>query len=224
MRVLVIEDDVGISRFVEKGLREAAFAVDVAGDGLTGGMLARRDAYDLVVLDLMLPQRDGLGVLRDLRRAGRAVPVICLTARDTVADRVAGLDAGADDYLVKPFSMSELLARIRAVLRRGTATASGVLVVGDLRIDPQSRTVERAGRRIELSPKEFALLEYLARNAGHPVGRTMLLEHVWDCRFDPQTNVIDVHINRLRRKVDDGAGTELIHTVRGVGYVLRADD
>jgi two-component system OmpR family response regulator len=224
MRVLVIEDDPAISAFLVKGLREATFAVDSAADGPAGEAMARAGGYDLIVLDLMLPGRDGLGVLRRLRSAGQRAPVICLTARDTVGDRVAGLDAGADDYLVKPFSFAELLARIRAVLRRGSAGPGlpTVLCVADLRIDPAARTVERGRRRIDLAPREYALLEYLARNAGAILTRTMILEHVWDCNFDPQTNVVDVHINRLRRKIDDGASEPLIHTVRGVGYVLRS--
>lgn len=223
MRVLVVEDDPSISGFVEKGLREAMFAVDVAADGATGEQLARNGSYDLIVLDLMLPRRDGLSLLRNLRQRGLQTPVICLTAKDTVQDRVAGLDAGADDYLVKPFSIAELLARMRAVLRRGTPATMTVLQIGDLKIDPAARTVERAGRRIDLSPKEYALLEYLARNEGHILTRTMILDHVWDCRYDPQTNVVDVHINRLRRKADEGQAYPLIQTVRGVGYVLRRD-
>lgn len=169
----------------------------------------------------MLPQRDGLTVLRNLRNRGQQVPVICLTAKDTVQDRIAGLDAGADDYLIKPFSVAELLARIRAVLRRGSSSGNlTVSRIGDLKIDMASRTVERAGRRIELSPKEYALLEYLARNEGHILTRAMILRHVWNCLYDPQTNVVDVHINRLRRKVDDGHAP-LISTVRGAGYVLQ---
>jgi DNA-binding response OmpR family regulator len=221
MRVLVIEDDPSISAFVEKGLREVTFAVDVAADGQSGEQFAQRGCYDLIVMDLMLPRRDGLTVLRNLRQSGRQTPVICLTAKDTVQDRVAGLDAGADDYLVKPFSMAELLARMRAVLRRGMPAATAMFCIGDLKIDPAARTVERAGRRIDLSVKEYALLEYLARNESYILTRTMILEHVWDCRYDPQTNVVDVHINRLRRKIDDGQAYPLIHTARGVGYVLR---
>jgi heavy metal response regulator len=221
MRVLVIEDDPSISAFLEKGLREAAFAVDVAANGVRGEQLARNESYDVILLDLMLPQKNGLSILRSLRYRGQQVPVICLTAKDTVQDRVAGLDAGADDYLVKPFSVAELLARIRAVLRRGIPAANTSLRIGDLKIDPAARTVERSGRRIELSPKEYAVLEYLARNEGHILTRTMILQHVWDCRYDPQTNVVDVHINRLRRKIDDGYGYPLISTVRGAGYVIR---
>jgi heavy metal response regulator len=221
MRVLVIEDDPSISAFLRRGLREAAFAVDIAANGVTGEQLARNEPYDVILLDLMLPQKSGLAILRTLRDEGRHTPVICLTAKDTVHDRVSGLDAGADDYLVKPFSVAELLARIRAVLRRGAPAANANLRIADLKINPVARIVERAGRRIDLSPKEYALLEYLARNEGHILTRTMILQHVWDCRYDPQTNVVDVHINRLRRKVDDGHANFLIHTVRGAGYVLR---
>jgi len=223
MRILVVEDDPSISSFLEKGLREATFAVDVAADGATGERLAQSKCYDLLVLDLMLPRKDGLTLLRNLRERSLRTPVICLTAKDTVQDRIAGLDAGADDYLVKPFSIAELLARIRAVLRRGTPTGLTILTIGDLKIDPAARTVERARRRIDLSPKEYALLEYLVRNEGHILTRTMILDHVWDCRYDPQTNVVDVHTNRLRRKVDEGQAYPLIQTVRGVGYVLRTE-
>lgn len=223
MKILVIEDDPSISAFLEKGLREAAFAVDTAANGVRGEQLARTEAYDLILLDLMLPQKSGLAVLHGLRDRGQRVPIICLTAKDTVQDRVAGLDAGADDYLVKPFSVAELLARMRAVLRRGVPAADTTIKVSDLKIDPAARSVERDGRRIDLSPKEYAVLEYLARNEGHILTRTMILQHVWDCRYDPQTNVVDVHINRLRRKVDDGHSRPLIRTVRGAGYVIRED-
>jgi two-component system OmpR family response regulator len=221
MRVLVIEDDPSISAFLKKGLREAEFAVDIAANGITGEQLARNEAYDVILLDLMLPQKSGLSVLRTLRDEGQHTPVICLTAKDTVHDRVSGLDAGADDYLVKPFSVAELLARIRAIMRRGAPAANANLRIADLKINPVARIVERAGRRIDLSPKEYSLLEYLARNEGHILTRAMILQHVWDCRYDPQTNVVDVHINRLRRKIDDGHPNSLIHTVRGAGYVLR---
>jgi two-component system OmpR family response regulator len=221
MRALVIEDDPSIAGFLKKGLREAGFAVDVAANGVTGEQLARNEYYDIILLDLMLPQKSGLSVLTGLRERGQQTPVICLTAKDTVHDRIAGLDAGADDYLVKPFSVAELLARIRAVLRRGTSSGKTVLRIADLKIDPAGRIVERGGRRIDLSPKEYAVLEYLARNEGHILTRTMILQHVWDCRYDPQTNVVDVHINRLRRKIDDGYPNPLINTVRGAGYVLR---
>jgi two-component system copper resistance phosphate regulon response regulator CusR len=223
MRVLVVEDDNHVARFIEKGLREASYAVDLADDGNTGLRLALGGGYDVIVLDLMLPGRDGFSVLASLREKSVATPVICLTACDSVNDRVRGLDLGADDYLAKPFSFAELMARIRALLRRGAALATNTVVVGDLVVDLVSRRVERGGRRIDLSAREFALLECLGRSAGQVLSRTTLLERVWDMNQDPMTNVVDVHINRLRRKVDHGFVQPLIHTIRGVGYVLRAE-
>ncbi|MCB9850731.1 MAG: heavy metal response regulator transcription factor [Phycisphaerales bacterium] len=222
MRALVVEDENAVASFIERGLQEAAFAVDVAGDGDAGLHLATTEYYDVIVLDLLLPQRDGFSVLRALREQGIATPVICLTARDALDDRVRGLNLGADDYLVKPFSFVELLARIRAVMRRGQTLADNPISVGDLTVDVVTRAVERSGQRIDLSAREYALLEYLARHAGEVVSRTMILERIWDMRHDPKTNVIDVHINRLRRKVDAGFDSPLIHTVRGCGYVLKA--
>jgi heavy metal response regulator len=221
MRVLVVEDELRVRSFLERGLQEAGFAVDVAADGEDGLRLALVHPYDAIVLDLMLPKRDGLSVLRELRGAGRATPVLVLTARDEVDDRVRGLDAGADDYLPKPFAFAELLARVRALLRRGTARPS-LLEIGDLRIDLLSRKAVRAGVKLELTQKEFALLEYLARHEGEVVTRTMISEHVWDMNFDSFSNVIDVYIRYLRRKIDEPFGTKLIHTRRGVGYVLTA--
>lgn len=219
MRLLVVEDDTRVRSFIQRGLTEAGFAVDSASDGVEGLSLALLNPYDAIVLDLMLPGRDGLAVLRELRAAGRAVPVLVLTARDELEDRVRGLETGADDYLVKPFAFAELLARIRALLRRGTARAS-VIEVDDLRIDLAARRVERAGNKIDLTPKEFALLEYLAHHAGEVVTRTMISEHVWDMNFDSFSNVIDVYVRYLRRKVDAPFERKLIHTRRGVGYVL----
>ena len=224
MRILVIEDDPGVAAFVGKGLREAAYATDLADNGIDGFDLACSNQYDVIVLDLMLPGKDGFTVLGDLRGRGVKTPVICLTARDAIDDRVKGLNLGADDYLTKPFSFAELLARIRALLRRGERVASNPIVVGDLSIDVLARNVHRGQRRIDLSPNEFALLEYLARNAGHVLSRTMILEHVWDMHQDPMTNVVDVHINRLRKKVDIPPCQPFIHTIRGVGYVLRAEN
>ncbi|MCB9852087.1 MAG: response regulator transcription factor [Phycisphaerales bacterium] len=221
MRALIIEDDRGVASFLERGLRENGFGVDVSFDGDSGYAVAARNEHDIIVLDLMLPGRDGFSILRDIRRSGQTTPVICLTARDAVDDRVTGLDFGADDYLVKPFSFAELLARIRALMRRGTLLADNPIQIGDLSIDIVTRQVQRAGRRIDLSAREFSLLEYLARHAGQVVSRTMLLEKVWDMNRDPQTNVVDVHINRLRKKVDHGFSQALIHTMRGVGYVMR---
>ncbi len=221
MRALVIEDDNRIRGFIDKGLREASYAVEASDDGEAGLKLALNGGYDAIILDLMLPSRDGFSVLREIRQAGIQTPVICLTARDSVEDRVRGLDLGADDYLPKPFTFTELLARLRALLRRGTALAANTIVVGDLTIDVVSRRVERGGKRIDLSSREFSLLECLGRSSGQVLSRTMLLERVWDMDQDPMTNVVDVHINRLRRKVDHGFDRTLIHTIRGVGYVLR---
>ncbi len=224
MRALLVEDDPSVSQFVSGGLRAAAFAVDVAADGVDGSHLARTEPYDVIVLDLMLPGKDGFAVLRELRSAQVTTPVICLTARDNVDDKVKGLDLGADDYLAKPFSFAEFLARVRALLRRGAALTQNPIVVADLSVDMVTRIVTRGGRRIDLAPNEFALLAYLARNAGSVLSRAMILEHVWNMNQDPLTNVIDVHINRLRRKIDSGFAVPLIRTVRGVGYVLREPD
>lgn len=223
MRALVVEDEPVVASFIEGCLREASIAVDVADDGQHGYQLATENAYDVIVLDLMLPVRDGFSVLRGLRAEGILTPVICLTARDAVDDRVTGLDCGADDYLVKPFSPSELLARIRAMMRRTSSVSVNPIRVGDLMIDLVTRHVERCGQRIDLSVKEFALLECLARNQGHVLTRTMILEKVWDMNQDPLTNVVDVQMTRLRKKIDHGFGSQLIHTVRGVGFVLRAE-
>lgn len=221
MHVLVIEDDPSVASFLHKGLREASYAVDVATDGPQAARLAGTGDYDVIVLDLMLPGKDGLAVLRDIRERGIHTPVICLTARDTIDDRVRGLDTGADDYLAKPFSFVELLARMRALLRRGREVVANPLEVADLVIDVMAHSIHRGGRRIELSPNEYALLKYMIRHAGQVLSRTMILNHVWGIRHNPQTNVVDVHINRLRKKVDYGFHPPLIHTIRGVGYVLR---
>ena len=215
----MVEDEARVRSFLERGLQEAGFAVDACADGDAGLQCALVYSYDAIVLDLMLPRRSGLDVLAELRRGGRSTPVLVLTARDRVEERVRGLDAGADDYLAKPFAFAELLARLRALLRRGTSSASAI-EVGDLRIDLVARRVQRGGQRIELTPKEFALLEYLARHAGQVVTRTMIAEHVWDMNFDSFTNVIDVYIRYLRRKLDEPFERKLIHTRRGVGYVL----
>ncbi|HEY3243334.1 MAG TPA: response regulator transcription factor [Phycisphaerae bacterium] len=223
MRILLVEDDLGVQTFVSRGLREESFAVDVAGDGEVGYERALQDAYDAVILDLMLPGMDGLTIVRGLRARKITTPILCLTARDAIRDRVAGLNAGADDYLPKPFSFSELLARLRALLRRGTRFTGDVISIDDLTLDPQTHVVTRRGARIELSRREFALLQYLALYAGEAVSRTALLEHVWDTNQDPFSNVVDVHVNRLRRKIDHGFDRPLIHTIRGVGYALRAD-
>jgi two-component system copper resistance phosphate regulon response regulator CusR len=223
MRVLVVEDNPEMGTRLEQGLREHGFAVDLVADGGQAYRYAATGVYDLLILDRMLPGREGIDVLQDLRAAGVTAPAIFLTARGSVADRVEGLDAGADDYLVKPFSFAELLARIRVVLRRGSEPLPSILRVTDLSLDPAARVVERGGQRIDLSPKQFALLHYLMRHSGQVVSRTMIQEHVWNFDFDGLTNVVDVHINRLRNKIDRGFDRPLIHTLRGVGYVLRKE-
>ena len=223
MRILVVEDENKLAAFVRQALAEEGHAVDVAHDGEAGLGLASTTDYDLLVLDWLLPGRDGLAVCRALRDSGSRLPILMLTARDSVEDRISGLDAGADDYLVKPFALGELLARARALLRRGPAATPLVLRVGDLTLDPATRRVRRDGREIILSAKEYALLEYLMRQAGRIVARTRIMEHVWDFDFDCGTNVIDVYINYLRNKVDRGHDVKLIQTVRGVGYRLSED-
>ena len=221
--ILLIEDDPGVSGFIRQGLREAGHDVTVIEDGHAGLKAATTQTFDVIVLDLMLPGRDGFSIIQELRRSGNHTPVICLTARDGVDDRVKGLNLGADDYLVKPFSFSELLARVHALSRRGGAAAIKPIVVGDLSIDVLTRKVQRGGKRIDLSAREYALLEYLGRAAGSVLTRTMILEHVWEMDQDPMTNVVDVHINRLRKKVDHGFARPLIQTIRGVGYALREE-
>ena len=220
MRVLIVEDEAKTADYLAKGLREHGFVADVARDGRDGLHLAQSESYDVVILDVMLPGRDGWTVLRDLRSSGSSLPVLFLTARDSVQDRVRGLDLGADDYLVKPFAFSELLARIRTILRRGSLRQPEELSVGDLDLNLVRRKVQRAGQKLELSPKEFSLLSLLMRRAGEVLSRTLIAEQVWDMNFDSDTNVVDVHIRRLRAKVDDPFDRKLIHTVRGAGYVL----
>ncbi len=224
MRALVVEDDVTIAAFVGRGLREAGFAVDEAHDGDTGLELALREPYDVAIVDVMLPGRSGLDLVEELRRRRVTTPVLLLSARRSVDDRVRGLQAGADDYLVKPFAFAELLARVQALIRRATGTAEPtVLRHADLSLDLVTRRVVRAGVPIELRPREFALLEYLLRHPGRVLSKTMILSHVWGYQFDPGTNVVDVLVSRLREKVDRPFEQKLIKTVRGVGYVLRAD-
>ncbi|MDJ0949684.1 MAG: response regulator transcription factor [Alphaproteobacteria bacterium] len=223
MRVLVIEDDSETAGYIAKGLGEHGFTVDVAADGKQGLVQALDGGYDVAVVDRMLPGLDGVALVEALRKAGQDTPVLFLSAMGAVQDRVAGLKGGGDDYLVKPFAFSELLARIEALTRRGGgAPRETTLRVGDLVMDLLSREVSRAGRPIALQPREFRLLEYLMRHAGRVVTRTMLLEQVWDYHFDPQSNVIDVHVSRLRQKIDRDFETPLLHTVRGAGYSLRA--
>ena len=220
MKLLVVEDEEKSAAFLRSGLSESGFVVDVAHDGREGLLLARSGQYDLMILDVMLPGRDGWSVLEELRRDGRPVPVLVLSAVGGTADRVRGLELGADDYLPKPFAFSELLARVRSVLRRGPARQADVLSAADLELDVTRHRGSRAGKRLDLTPKEFQLLALLLRRAGEVVTRRAISEQVWEMHFDPGTNVVDVHIRRLRAKVDDPFPTKLIHTVRGMGYVL----
>jgi len=222
MRILIAEDDVALASFVKKGLEAEHYATDVSADGEQSRAMASELDYDLVVLDLNMPRLDGVAVLRYLRTKKPSMPILVLTGRARVEDRVQCLDLGADDYLIKPFSFTELSARIRALLRRSHLPAESVLEVDDLKLDRVERKVERGGKRIELTSKEFGLLEYLMRNAGRRITRAMIIEHVWNLSFDTCTNVVDVYVNYLRRKVDDGHEKRLIHTIRGVGYELSA--
>ncbi len=221
MRVLIVEDERKISDFIKRGLKEEGYSVDAAYDGEEGYFLATTGEYDLIVLDIMLPKIDGISLCRKLREEKIVAPVIMLTAKDSVRDKVNGLDSGADDYLVKPFAFEEFLARIRALLRKRDSNAATKLQTGDLVLDLMTHKITRSGREIELTTKEYALLEYLMRNAGTVVTRTMISEHVWDVNFDTYTNVIDVYINYLRNKIDRGHKNKLIHTLRGRGYVLK---
>lgn len=221
MHILVVEDQLKTAQYLQKGLTESGFIVDVAASGVDGIHLARTGSYDLIVLDVMLPGMDGWQVLRELRRE-KNTPVIFLTARGEVEDRVKGLDLGADDYLVKPFAFSELLARIRTLLRRGSEREPDVLRVADLEVDVRTRRVTRGGKPIHLTVKEFALLHLLARRQGEVLSRTLIAEHVWDMNFDSDTNVVEVAVRRLRSKIDEPYAQKLIHTIRGVGYVMEA--
>lgn len=221
MRILIVEDEPKTAAYVSKGLSEHAYVTDIANDGIEGLHLATSGQYDLVLLDVMLPGADGWTVLEGIRRQ-RETPVLFLSARDEVADRVKGLELGADDYLVKPFAFSELLARIRTLLRRGPAQTDQIFKLADLEVDFVRRRVTRGGKRIELTAKEFALLDYFVRHAGEVASRTLIAEHVWDINFDSDTNVVDVAVRRLRAKLDDPFETKLVHTIRGVGYVFDA--
>lgn len=220
MHILIVEDDIKTAAYLRKGLTENGFIVDVADKGEDGLFLARQVEYDLVILDVMLPEPDGWAVLTGIRRSGQQTPVLFLTARDSVQDRVKGLELGADDYLVKPFAFSELLARIHSILRRGPGRQIDILRIADLEIDLPRHRAMRGGKRMDLTPKEFGLLSLLARRKGEVLSRTLIAEQVWDMNFDSDTNVVDVAIRRLRRKADDPFDKKLIHTVRGVGYVL----
>ena len=222
MRILVVEDEKKVSSFIKRGLEEEKFEVDVAADGEEGLKLALEKAYDLLVLDWMLPKRDGLSLLKELRDRRVSIPVLMLTAKDTVEDIVAGLESGSDDYLTKPFAFAELLARVKALIRRSEMDRGAELRFGDLKLDPVTHKVWRGDKEIDLTAKEYALLEYLAAHAGRVLSRTMIVEHVWDESFEGLTNIVDVYIRHLRSKIDDRFPVKLIHTVRGIGYMLDA--
>src|ERR1700681_650348 len=222
MRLLLVEDDARIARFVAKGLREQAYAVDISSTGDDALYQAAINTYDLVILDVMIPGRNGFEVCRELRKSGQRMPILMLTARDAVDDRIAGLDHGADDYLTKPFEFRELLARLRALLRRSGELRPAKIAIADLVLDTAGQSVSRAGRSVTLTAKEYALLEYLARNAGRVVSRADIAEHVWDETFDPFSNLIEVYINRLRRKIDPDGSSGLLQTRRGAGYILQS--
>ena len=224
MRLLLVEDDARIARFIAKGLREQSYAIDVVASGEEALYQAAINTYDLAILDVMIPPPDGFVVCRELRKAGQRMPILMLTARDAVEDRITGLDSGADDYLTKPFEFRELLARLRALLRRTGSLHSANLVIADLVIDTVGQNVTRAGRSISMTAKEYALLEFLARNAGRVIGRAEIAEHVWDEQFDPFSNLIEVYINRLRRKIDTDRLKPLLHTRRGAGYLFGLAD
>jgi heavy metal response regulator len=223
MRILVIEDEKKVARFIKKGLGEEGYAVDLAFDGEEGLARVLDQVHDLIILDIALPKMDGLQLLKKLREKKVPTPVLLLTVRATIEDKVLGLDSGADDYLTKPFAFQELLARIRALLRRKAEAGPPLLQVEDLVLDPARHLVNRGGEKIDLTSKEFALLEYLMRNAGRVLTRAMISEHVWNYDFDTETNVIDVYVNYLRRKIDSGEEKKLIHTIRGSGYVLKSE-
>jgi len=223
MRLLVVEDEKKVARFIKQGLEEEGYAVDLAGDGEEGLAMALDGVHDLFILDIGLPRRNGLQVLEELRKRKIATPVLLLTVRATIEDKVLGLDAGADDYLTKPFAFQELVARVRALLRRRIESSPALLQFSDLTLDLARRAVYRSGEKIELTAKEFALLEYFLRNPGRVLTRTQIIEHVWDYDFDSGTNLVDVYVNYLRKKVDSGREPRLIHTVRGVGYVLKEE-
>jgi heavy metal response regulator len=221
MRILVVEDEKKVAKFLQQGLEEEHYAVDIASDGERGEFLATNERYDLIILDLLLPKKDGISVLRSIRTKRINTPVLVLTAKSATEHKVEGLDSGADDYLTKPFAFEELLARARSLLRRGASEKSTLLKVGDLQLDTITHKAQRDGKTIELTAKEYSLLEYMMRNINRVLTRTLISEHIWNYNFDTGTNVIDVYVNHLRSKVDDGYQKKYIHTVRGVGYVLK---
>jgi len=223
MKILVVEDEKKVASFIKRGLEEESFSVDVASDGEEGLYLAETNHYDLILMDLMLPKMDGLTAIKAIRDKDIPTPVLCLTAKDTVEDIVSGLDSGSDDYLTKPFAFAELLARVRALLRRGSQDRGAELTFADLRLDPVTHKVWRSDKEIDLTAKEYALLEYFMRNPNQVLTRTMIAEQVWDYTFDSFTNIIDVYVNYLRKKIDRDFDKKLVHTVRGVGYVLKED-
>ncbi|HMN48956.1 MAG TPA: response regulator transcription factor [Ignavibacteriaceae bacterium] len=221
MRILVVEDEKKVASFIKKGLEEDYYSVDIALDGREGARLALSEEYDLIILDIMLPFKDGISILKDIRTEKISTPVLMLTAKDNVSDKVLGLDSGADDYLAKPFAFDELLARVRALLRRNSTEKKVVLEAGELQLDTQTHKAYRSGNEIQLTVKEYAILEYLLRNKNHVISRTKLSEHVYDYHFDSDTNVIDVYINKLRNKIDKGFDKQILQTVRGIGYVIK---
>ncbi|MDH3809440.1 MAG: response regulator transcription factor [Desulfuromonadales bacterium] len=223
MRILVVEDEKKVASFIQRGLEGEGFSVDVAYDGESGVEMGSQSSFDLILMDVMLPKMDGLQAIKALREKGVESPVLCLTAKDTVEDIVAGLDSGSDDYLTKPFAFAELLARVRALVRRGTQERGAEITYADLRLDPVAHKVWRSDSEIDLTAKEYALLEFFMRNPETTLTRTMIAEHVWDYTFDSFTNIIDVYVNYLRKKVDRDYTNKLIHTVRGIGYVLKED-
>jgi heavy metal response regulator len=223
MHILVVEDEKKVASFIRRGLEAAHYSVDVEHDGEAGLKRLLKSGYDLVILDVMLPKLDGIGLMKEIRRRQANLPVLLLTARVTVADKVMALDSGADDYLTKPFAFEELLARVRVLLRRGNAAAPAVLAIADLRLDPATREVTRCNKRIDLTPKEYALLEFLLRRREQVLSRAVIAQHVWGIHYDTFTNVIDVYVNYLRKKIDSGFEPKLIHSVRGVGYVLKEE-
>jgi heavy metal response regulator len=223
MRILVVEDEKKVARFIQQGLEEERYTVDIAFDGEQGLQMAQSQSYDLIIMDIMLPRKNGIEVTRELRTGEGNTPILMLTAKSAIEDKVVGLDSGADDYLTKPFAFAELLARVRSLMRRGSMEKSTILSVADLELDTITHKARRGNRTIELTAKEYALLEFLLRNRDRVLSRTIISEHIWDYNFDTGTNLIDVYVNHLRSKIDSGFDRKLIHTVRGVGYVLKEE-